>query len=188
MRGPVGFDLHSACLSCRVVAEAAPRPLVRLGDEPARHRVAMHVVELLDALGLGVNIEVIVAALPEGPRAALHRNRELERLQHLRQQYRARLAHQQMHVLGHDDVTGNEDLVPDAHRLQGALKEVSRSGCAEVGKPVEAGEGDEVEVAGPLNPDEAFWHGEMVHLKLRRSCDVPPTSQKRDVGHPAYRQ
>ena len=40
--------------------------------------------------------------------------------------------------------------------------------------------------------DEAFWHGGMVHPEIRigdgtarTSMAVHPTSQKRDVGHPA---
>ena len=40
--------------------------------------------------------------------------------------------------------------------------------------------------------DEASWHGGMVHPEIRigdgtarTSVVVPPTSQKRDVGHPA---
>ena len=94
-------------------------------------------------------------------------------------------------MLGHYDVTGDEEFVAGAHRFQRALEEASCGVSFEVGEPVVAGEGDEVEVAGPLNPDEAFWYGGMVHPGIRigdvtaRTFGVVlPTSQKRDVGHP----
>ena len=47
-----------------------------------------------------------------------------------------------------------------------------------------AGEGDEVEVAGQLIPDEAPWHGAMVHPVSAEFRGGTPTSL-RDVGHPA---
>jgi hypothetical protein len=140
--------------------------LVRLGDEPARDRVAVHVAKLLDVFGFGVDVEVIVATLPEGPLPALDSNRELERLKRLGQEDAAGFTDQQMHVLGHDNVAGDEELVPDAHGFQRALEEVPGGGCAEVRETAVTGERDEVEVVGPLNPDEAPWHGGMVHPEI----------------------
>ena len=77
---PLRLDLHGTEFSFGPVAETGPCPLVRLGDEPARDRVAMHVPELLDAFGFGVDVEVVVAVLPEGPLPALDGDGEFEGL------------------------------------------------------------------------------------------------------------
>ena len=78
--GPLRFNLHRAEFSRSPVAETGPCPLIRLGDESARDRVAMDVAVFLYALGFGVDVEVIVAVLPEGPLAALNGDRKFERL------------------------------------------------------------------------------------------------------------
>ena len=49
-----------------VVAAAGVRPVFGLDDEAAGDRVAMHVVELLQSLLPGEDVEVVVTGLPKG--------------------------------------------------------------------------------------------------------------------------
>ena len=63
--GPMGFDFDQAFDSGGVVAEARPLPIFGLRDQTAPDGIAMHIAELLGVLGFGVDVEVIVAALPE---------------------------------------------------------------------------------------------------------------------------
>jgi hypothetical protein len=63
--GPVGFDFDLFCFACEPVAVAAPWPVFGIVDEAARYWIAVDVTELLDELGLGEDVEVVVARLPE---------------------------------------------------------------------------------------------------------------------------
>jgi hypothetical protein len=47
------------------VAEAAPGPVFGFLDESTFNGVAVDIAELLDELGLGEDVEVVVAGLPE---------------------------------------------------------------------------------------------------------------------------
>src|SRR4051812_25794343 len=97
------FDLDGADLSERVVAEAAPSPILRPTDEPAPHGVAMEVVQLLPELGFGVDIEVVIARLPEVLPAADEdpRDRLLDRLNGRGKIRALGFPYQQVHMLGH---------------------------------------------------------------------------------------
>lgn len=82
----------------------------------------MHVAELLDALAVGPDIEVVVARLPEGRAGAeLARRRLLENLEGGSQGAALRLADQQMDVFRHDHVAANDKPVPAADALHGLL-------------------------------------------------------------------
>jgi hypothetical protein len=48
--GPEGLNLHGADFSCGVVPEARPSPILRLLNQSALDRIAMHVVQLLHPL------------------------------------------------------------------------------------------------------------------------------------------
>ena len=61
----MGFDFDMSCFACEPVSVAAPWPVFGIFDEAACHRVAVDVAELLDELGLGEDVEVVIAALPE---------------------------------------------------------------------------------------------------------------------------
>ncbi len=62
-----------------------------------------------------------------------------------------------MDVFGHDDVAKDAEVIRIAHGFKGAHKQVAGFRGAEVGPPLVATEGDEVEVAGLLITDE-FSH------------------------------
>src|SRR5581483_1034281 len=68
--GPV-VDLDQPLFSESVSAEAAPAPKLRGGHQAARHGIAMDVAQLLDALAIAPNIEIVEAFLPDMLRSAL---------------------------------------------------------------------------------------------------------------------
>ena len=67
----MGFDLDSADFSGGPVVEAAPGPVFEFFDEAARDGIAVDVLELLDELGMGEDVEVVVTGLPESGAGAL---------------------------------------------------------------------------------------------------------------------
>src|ERR1039457_5191452 len=62
---PLRFNLNHPLNSRNVVTKAAPCPLLRTRHKSPPHRIAMNVSQLLDALSLGPDVEVIVSGLPE---------------------------------------------------------------------------------------------------------------------------
>jgi hypothetical protein len=58
-RFPWRLDLDNAALPRTVVAKTRPRPILWLRYQPASHRVAVHIFQLLDALAIGKDIEVV---------------------------------------------------------------------------------------------------------------------------------
>src|SRR5208283_4162542 len=55
-------------LTLRVERPTAPRPVLRMAHQSARHRVAVHVVQLLSFLPVRVHVEIVKARLPEATR------------------------------------------------------------------------------------------------------------------------
>lgn len=71
-----------------------------------------------------------------------------------------------MDVLGHDDVGGYDEVVAETHGFEGLFEEIAGLRGREVGEPVIATEGDEVEVSCGLVSDEVVGHGWMVEEGL----------------------
>jgi len=70
-----------------------------------------------------------------------------------------RLAEEQVNVVRHDDVGVEEQAMSLADGFEGLLEDSAGRVVVEVGMLVEAGEGDEVIVAGGLVSLEAAGHG-----------------------------
>src|ERR1035437_5441011 len=64
-RRPFRFDLNDPFQPVGVMAEAAPRPILRFVYQSALHGVSVHVGQLLHALLLRPYVEVVVARLPK---------------------------------------------------------------------------------------------------------------------------
>ena len=64
-RAPLGLDLDGTRIPGGVVIETAPAMIFRANDETSFDRVAVDVANLFDAFLFGMNIEVVVATLPE---------------------------------------------------------------------------------------------------------------------------
>src|SRR5947209_2064929 len=133
--------------------EARPRPIVRLRYETASDRIAVDVAKLLDALGFGVYVEVVIARLPKGALGALNRDGNLERLERFGESGDPRLAQEKVDVLGHNDVSGDEEAVAEADGFERLLKQGACFGGAKVRSSVIAGERNEVEVSRFLITD-----------------------------------
>jgi hypothetical protein len=80
-------------------------------------------------------------------------------------------------VFGHYYISVHEEVVAGAYCFEGPLKEVASFGVSEIGETLVTTEGYEVEmISGLLVSNETSFV--MADILL-------PTSQKRDVGHPA---
>ncbi len=62
---PVGVDCDRALGAGGVVVSAAPGVVFGFGDEASFDWIAVEVAEFLEAFGFGVDVEVVVADLPE---------------------------------------------------------------------------------------------------------------------------
>jgi len=71
-------------------------------------------------------------------------------------------AHEQVDVVGHDDVAVEEEVVAWAEGFECFFEDCAGVFVVEIRVLVVAGEGDEVVVAGGLVSLEAAGHGEMV--------------------------
>jgi hypothetical protein len=120
----VGGDFDAAVMVRGVMAIAAPRPVFRFGDEAADDRVAVHVLELLYALGCGEDVEVVVADLPELPAVALEELRGLgfEYVEGGLQGLFFWFGEEQMNVLGHEDVPLDVEAVAFAEGFEDLFK------------------------------------------------------------------
>ena len=127
----------------------------------------MHVVELLCHLGAGVDVEIIVAALPEAAEftASLRKakgklsgalsfsgaqctgNSLLETLDDLCGACAAGLAQQQVHVLGHENVPHQSKAVAQPGLLEGANGEAAGANGAQKRPSLVATKGDEMKIA-----------------------------------------
>lgn len=122
---PLGFDFDSSELSEGIVAEARPRPIFRFLYEAACDRVAVQVAQLLDLLLFAVDIEIVISDLPEGAFFTAQSHGKFERFDGLIQCVLVWLTNEQMHMLGHDNVTGDNELVAQTDTFEGVLEEVA---------------------------------------------------------------
>src|ERR1035438_10156537 len=148
LRGPLRLDLYCALHARRVVTEAGPWPVLRLLDQSALDRVAVHVPQLLHPLPLVMHIEIIVPPLPEpdcSARLQFSRCLLLQNLQGYRQRGAHRLANQQMNVLGHQYVACDDHPVSPPHPFKLPLEDLVSPGSAQQRFPSITTEGEKVE-------------------------------------------
>jgi hypothetical protein len=62
--GPLRFDFYSSGVGCAVVTVAAPGPIVGGFHQASFDGIAVDVLQLLDELAVGEDVEVVVAGLP----------------------------------------------------------------------------------------------------------------------------
>src|SRR5271157_3211799 len=131
------------------MAKTAPRPMFRFCDQPALHRIAVNVAKLLDALALRPHVEIVIASLPEVCQVTNQTagNRLLDGLHGAGQRSVLRLADQQMHVLGHDHVTDEIEVVSPSALFQRDFKQMHRTWTCQQRLTLVATEGDEVKLA-----------------------------------------
>ena len=117
----------------------------------------MYVAQLLYPLLFAVNVEVIIPRLPERALVSANRHGEFERLHRAGQGVTARLAHQQVHMLGHDDITRDNEVIA-ADALQCRLEKLTACCGIEVRKPPITTESEETEVTLLLVSNESVRH------------------------------
>jgi len=111
--GPLGFDFYSAGFPGEVVAITAPWPVFGVFYEAALYGVAVDVLELLDVLAVGEDVEVVVAGLPELFAVAFEAlgGFSLEDSHRIAEELLLRLGEQQVDVLRHEDVAEEAEIV-----------------------------------------------------------------------------
>src|SRR5579862_6072825 len=62
---PHSVDPNQTRRAPRIERETAPRPVARMRNEAAFHRIEVHVVQLLDLFLVAPDIEIVEAELPE---------------------------------------------------------------------------------------------------------------------------
>ena len=134
----------------------------------------MYVAQFLHALFFVADRKVVESRLPEGPFAAAHGYRELERVHHAGDRAVYRLADEQVNMFRHDNVAGYHETVPHSCTLQGIFKQAAGRRCAQMLELVITTEGNKVETAEVLVTNQSAWHG-------RKSYDVPGPVSRMDV-------
>ncbi len=147
----LGIDSHEAFLAKGIKAKATPLPILRCGDQAALHRVAVNITKLLDPLLCTPDIEIVKTPFPnrcgmadfvaQGSCKAL-----LDDLHHNGGIGHLGLGYQEMEMLGHGDVTEDDETVLSARLFQQPKEEIAALGGAEFGLAAVAATGDEVDV------------------------------------------
>ena len=142
------------------MAVAAPGPVFGVLYEAASDGIAVDVAELLDDLGLGEHVEVVVAGLPELWTIAFELTCRLgfEDAESVFELLVFWLAEEQVHVLGHKDVAEKIEAVTSAGFFEDVEEDGAGSIVVEEGKASVATEGDEVVVTEGVVSLEAARH------------------------------
>lgn len=126
--------------------EAAPWPVFGFLNEAALDWIAMNVAEFLDEFGMGQDVEVVVAALPELLAVAFETfgGFVFEYVQSDGERVKLRLGDEEVDVLGHEDVTEDIKLVAGTESFEFFEEDGSGAVVVEIGKTAVTTEGDEV--------------------------------------------
>ncbi len=159
--GLLGLQGDATGFAGRAVEKAAPGVVFGSGDEATLDRVPVDVLNLLEGLGMGGDVSVIVAALPEllrlwsfeDPRGTL-----LEDLQESCDGCCPRLVSEEVHVLGHEDVGRDQETLLGPGVFEDLFEHVFGLGGGEERLAAVAAKRDEVELAELLEALEADRH------------------------------
>ena len=163
-----------------IKAPTAPRPITGMLHEFLFYGILVHVVQLLDHFRSRIDVEIVVAALPEAPQrsflgpevqrqlslglspSAAHAARQtlLEDLQDLGRRRERRFADQQMDVIGHEDVPDQSESIARAHLAENLHGEVSGANGSKEMPALIAAEGDEMKITLANDALETLGHME----------------------------
>jgi hypothetical protein len=171
----MSIDLYRPGFSQNVIPITTPSPLFWRFHKAARHRVAMHVIQLLRDLFPAENIEVIETGQPECRWGLVVRIRcaaltallstalrGYALLQDLHRETNisvVRLANEDVEMLRHHHITDDNEFIPLANFFKDFQEQISSRGRAEKWLTVIATAGDEMVIAASIPPAQSFGHG-----------------------------
>jgi hypothetical protein len=176
---PDGIDLHQTSLSHGVKRPTAPWPILRMLHQLSRYRVRVHVFELLANFLLAPHIEVIKSGLPEtrktfipsckceaqlpcrrAPYASpeIPRNALLQHFQDDRWRGFRRFADEQVHVIGHDHVADQQEIVPFTNLAESVHEKISPLLGMEQRQPPITTEREEVQITSSIVTFQSLRH------------------------------
>ena len=97
----------------------------------------MNIAQLFHKLALVAHVAVIVALLPKNTRPQTLGERQLQIVHSICQKSALRLTQQQVHVLGHDDVSVDAQGEATAHLFQNLDEEIVHGGRIEPSPPMD---------------------------------------------------
>jgi len=109
-----------------------------------------------------MNVEVIITPLPEREASNLFQLARCLLFQHLqgdRKGRNQRLSNEQMNILGHENISRNDESVASANRLKLALEGLVSRALAKQRQPSITAESYEMKVPGFLITNKALGHG-----------------------------
>src|SRR5689334_11791035 len=139
----------------------------------------MHVFKFLANFLLAPHVEVIESGLPESRQTAvasckrqaqllrrraapasaeIARDALLQNFQNQRWRSFRSLADEQVHVIGHDHVSNQQEFVPLTNLAESLHEEISRSCCAEQRQPPITTEREEVQISPSMEAFQTFRH------------------------------
>ena len=158
------LDPDDAVFAGGIEAEAAPPPVFGAIHQSASHGILMNVAKLLGKLAVSADIEIVKAALPDAlgrvNRFMVHLAGEalLEDLKGYRWGCLLRFTHEQVKVLGHDDIAQNAEMELFTRFVENAKAQVAQDRGIQDRQPVKAAAGDEVKVIFAVIPIKAPGH------------------------------
>jgi hypothetical protein len=155
-----GIDGDLAGLARGVGEEAAPGPVLGSCNKFSSDGVAVHVLQLFDSLGFGEDVEVVIAGLPEVLAGASEEfgGFALEHAEGGGYGSYLWLRHEEVDVLGHEDVAEDREVVADVEGFDHVLDDLFGFCGGEIREAVVTAERDEVEIAFVLETLEAEGH------------------------------
>ena len=123
----------------------------------------MHVTEFLDPLLRSTDVEIIEALLPDRTRADAAMVKQLGESLLDDFHYDGRIAcirfgNQQVKVLGHDDVADHHKSISLPCTLQNAQEEIAARAGSQLGPPLVAATGYEMEIVSAVPAFQTFRH------------------------------
>jgi hypothetical protein len=132
---------------------AAPRPIGRVEDEASADGIEVYVVELFLEFGLGVDVEVVVAGLPNFGFGVGAGEGLFEDLDGCGEGFEFWFGEEEVDVVGHDHVSEDVEFVTVAGLIEDLEEGVSGLWGSEDGAVAEAGDSEEVVVAFVVDTD-----------------------------------
>ncbi len=144
--------------------EAAPWPVFGALNETALDGIAVNITEFLDEFGMGQDVEVVVAALPELLAVAFEPfgGLCLQGAEDVFELLLSGLAEQEVDVLGHKDVAEDVEMVPPTEMFESFEEDCAAVVVVEVRETVITTEGDKVVVAEGVITLETARHVRMI--------------------------